>query len=339
MSTKNFTISNKVIWLSSLVLGLLMAVPKIAEQHFNLFETVVNCSVTALFALFVWYYNIYTLPQYTHRDIAKGFSVTRLIISLVTGVGVMFLLALLQQVLISHLDFGPTMLMIEVRGVLVNVTFYMFIHFLYQNYLHQKVSIELERTKMDNLAAQYELLKQQVNPHFLFNSLNTLKYMVENNDEHSVDFILKLSDFYRFTLESRKLDLIPVSEELNTLEAYIFLQKARFEDGLDVSITIDKAHLASRIPPFTLQLLIENCIKHNVVSLDKPLKVRIYSENEFIVVENKIQLKRTKEASAGVGLENIKQRYLHLLDKKVIIELNETHFTIKLPVAYENSNY
>lgn len=339
MRTKNFTISNKVIWLSSLVLGLLMAIPKFAERHFNLYETVVNCSVTALFALFVWYYNIYTLPKYTHLDIAKGFSVKRLIISLVTGVGVMFLLALLQQELISQLDFGPNMLMIEVRGVLVNVTFYMFIHFLYQNYQHQKVSIELERTKMDNLAAQYELLKQQVNPHFLFNSLNTLKYMVENQDEHSVDFILKLSDFYRFTLESRKLDLIPVSEELNILEAYIFLLKARFEDGLDISLNIDKAHYSSYIPPFTLQLLIENCIKHNVVSLDKPLHVRICSENDFIIVDNKIQLKRTKEASAGVGLENIKQRYLHLLDKKVIVEPGDTHFTVKLPVAHENRNY
>ncbi|MBO9198904.1 MULTISPECIES: sensor histidine kinase [Niastella] len=339
MSTKNFTISNKIIWLSSLALGLLMAVPKIAERPFHLYETVVNCSVTALFGLFVWYYNIFTLPKFTHRDIAKGLSVSRLIISLITGVGIMFLLALLQQELITHLDFGPSMLMIEVRGVLVNVLFYMFIHFLYQNYLHQKVSIELERTKMDNLAAQYELLKQQVNPHFLFNSLNTLKYMVENSDEHSVDFILKLSDFYRFTLESRKLDLIPVSEELNILEAYIFLQKARFEDGLDVSINIDKAHYSSKMPPFTLQLLIENCIKHNIVSLEKPLQVRIYSENNFIIVENRIQLKRTKEASAGVGLENIKQRYLHLLDKQVIIEPSQTNFIIKLPVTNENRNY
>jgi LytS/YehU family sensor histidine kinase len=163
--------------------------------------------------------------------------------------------------------------------------------------------------------------------------------MVENQDEHSVDFILKLSDFYRFTLESRKLDLIPVSEELNILEAYIFLLKARFEDGLDISLTIDKAHYSSYMPPFTLQLLIENCIKHNVVSLDRPLQVRIYSENDCIVVDNKIQLKRTKEASAGVGLENIKQRYLHLLDKQVMIEPGDTHFTIKLPVAYENRNY
>ncbi len=102
-----------------------MAVPKIAERPFNLYETVVNCGVTALFALFVWYYNIIRCLNTLYRDIAKGFSVTRLIVSLVTGIGVMFLLALLQQELIAHLDWGPNMLMIEVRGVLVNVTFYM----------------------------------------------------------------------------------------------------------------------------------------------------------------------------------------------------------------------
>lgn len=335
MNTKNFTVSGKIIWLSSLALGLLVAVPKFAERHFNLYETVVNSGVTFVFALFVWYYNILTLPKYTARDIAKGFSMTRLARSLVMGIAVMFLLACLQQLLINQLDFGPAMLMIEARGVLVNVSFYMFIHFLYQNYLHQKVSIELERAKMDNLAAQYELLKQQVNPHFLFNSLNTLKYMVENKDDHSVDFILKLSDFYRFTLESRKLDMIPLSEELNTLDAYIFLLKARFEEGLDITINIDPAYNTSYIPPFTLQLLIENCIKHNIVSLDRPLHIRLYSDKDNIVVENHIQLKRTKESSTGMGLENINQRYLHLLNKTIGIHATDSLFTIKLPVVYE----
>src|SRR5262245_61509977 len=105
MNTKNFAVSNKIIWLSSLALGLLVAVPKFAERHFNLYETLVNSSVTFLFALFVWYYNILTLPKYSPRDIAKGFSVKRLVISLITGLGVMFLLACLQQLLIEQLDF------------------------------------------------------------------------------------------------------------------------------------------------------------------------------------------------------------------------------------------
>ncbi|HEY8898774.1 MAG TPA: histidine kinase, partial [Niastella sp.] len=218
-------------------------------------------------------------------------------------------------------------------------TFYMFIHLLYQSYHNQQVSLELERSKMDNLGAQYELLKQQVNPHFLFNSLNTLKYMVESRDEHTVEFVLKLSDFYRFTLESRKLNLIKVSEELKILESYVYLLKARFEEGIDLSINIDPKVHQTYIPPFTLQLLVENCIKHNVVSLERPLQVKVYNEGDYIVVQNQIQLKRTPEASTGMGLENINQRYTHMLDKKIIIEPTEQFFTVKLPVIHENSHY
>jgi two-component system LytT family sensor kinase len=333
MTKGNFKISNTTIWVSSAILGILASVPKIAEHHFNTYEAIINSLVTFAFSVFIWYYNILTLPAYTSKD---GFSAIRLVKSLLFGIAVMFLLACVQQFLLSHLDFGPVMLMIEVRGILVNLTFYLFLHLLYQSYQNQKVGIELERTKTDNLGAQYELLKQQVNPHFLFNSLNTLKYMVESNDAHTVEFILKLSDFYRFTLESRKLNLIRLADELEIIDAYMFLLKARFEEGIDLSIEIDQQYYSSLIPPFTLQLLIENCIKHNVVSLEHPLQIRLYSENDFIIVENKLRLKRTPEASMGMGLENINQRYIHLLEKKIEILTTETIFSIKLPVIHEN---
>jgi two-component system, LytTR family, sensor kinase len=339
MNTKTFKVSGKLIWLSSLFLGVLASVPKLAEHHFNLYETLVNSAVTFLFSLFVWYYNIITFPAYTSRKVSNDFSVIRLLRSLGVGIVVMFLLAYVQQYLLSHLDFGPTMLMVEMRGILINLMFYLFLHLLYQGYRNQQVGVELERTKTDNLSAQYELLKQQVNPHFLFNSLNTLKYMVESGDAHTVPFILKLSDFYRFTLASRKQDLIKLSEELEILNAYVFLLKARFEDGIDLSVTINKQLYESFIPPFTLQLLVENCIKHNIVSLDRPLQIRLYSENDCIVVENNVQLKKTPESSMGMGLENINQRYLHLLDKKIEIGVSETLFTIKLPVIHENRNH
>ena len=332
---KTFKVSGKLIWLSSLFLGILASVPKIAEHHFNPYEALVNSAITFLFALFVWYYNIITFPAYSSRDVAYGFSVVRMVKSLVIGLVVMFILACIQQYLLAHLEFGPVMLMVEMRGILINLMFYVFLHLLYQSYQNQRVGIELERTKADNLSAQYELLKQQVNPHFLFNSLNTLKYMVESDDAHTVKFILKLSDFYRFTLESRKQNLIRLAEELEILNAYIFLLKARFEDGIDLLVTISDDHHQSLIPPFTLQLLVENCIKHNVVSLDHPLQIRLYSENDLIVVENKLQPKKTPESSMGVGLENINQRYIHLLDKKIEINATETLFKVKLPVIHE----
>lgn len=339
MSKKTFKLSNKIIWLSSLFLGILSSVPKIAEHHFNPYEALVNSIITFLFSLFIWYYNIYTLPKYTSRSAVSDFSFTRLIKSLLVGLAVMFLLACLQQYLLTHLSFGPVMLMIEVRGILINLTFYMFLHLLYQSYHNQQVAIELERTKSDNLSAQYELIKQQVNPHFLFNSLNTLKYMVESDDAGSVNFILKLSDFYRFTLESRKLDLIRLSKELEILNAYLFLLKARFEDGIVLSVRIDESLQNTFIPPFTLQLLVENCIKHNVVSLDRPLEVRIYSDNQYIVVENNLQPKKTPEASTGLGLSNINQRYIHLEEKGIEIPVNDSLFIVKLPIIHEDHHY
>ncbi|MBB5621817.1 sensor histidine kinase YesM [Pedobacter cryoconitis] len=339
MNKKTFKISNKIIWLSSLLLGILTSVPKIAEHHFNPYEALVDSTVTFLFAVLIWYYNILTLPVYSSKDVSNGFSVMRLVKGLFFGIAVMFILACIQQYLLSHLNFGPVMLMFEVRGILVNIAFYMFLHLLHQSYQNQQVGIELERTKADNLGAQYELLKQQVNPHFLFNSLNTLKYMVESEDEHSVDFILKLSNFYRFTLESRKLDLIRLAEELEILDAYVFLLKARFEEGIDLSIDINPDYEQSLIPPFTLQLLVENCIKHNIVSFDKPLKIKLYSEKDMLVVENRLQLKTTREISTGLGLENINQRYTHLLNKAIEIQVSETLFSIKLPIIYENNHH
>ncbi len=236
-------------------------------------------------------------------------------------------------------QFGPVMLMFEVRGILINLTFYMLLNLLYQTYQNQQVIVELERTKADNLGAQYELLKQQVNPHFLFNSLNTLKSMVELEDKNSVDFILKLSDFYRFTLENRKMDVIPLSEEIEILDAYMFLLKARFEEGISIEYKIEASHYNTWIPPFTLQLLVENCIKHNVVSLDYPLNILLYSQDGKLVVENKMQLKKNPGRSTEMGLDNINQRYLHLLDKKIEIETTNEFFRVKLPLIYEYINH
>lgn len=339
MNKNTFSVSPWIIWCSSLFLGIIASVPKIAERPFNAPEALVNSGITFLFAIFVWYYNIYTLPTYSRRDINRGMSVPRLLISLLIGMGVMLVLAYCQQLILSYMSFGPVMLMVEVRGILINLTFYMFLHLLYQNYQNQQVSIELERTKADNLGAQYELLKQQVNPHFLFNSLNTLKTMIETDDKQSVDFVLKLSEFYRFTLESRKLDLIHLSEEIDILSAYMFLVKARFEDGIHLVNTIDPAYNQSLIPPFTLQLLVENCIKHNIVSLEQPLEIRLYSEKDTIIIENDMQPKMESGSSLKVGLNNVSERYSHLLEKEITIEANEKTFKVKLPVIHEYTHY
>lgn len=334
MQQSRFKISHATIWISSIFLGLLSSVPQIAEQHFNLAEAAVNAGLTGTFSLLMWYFNIYMLNRQPSRRRRQSISYTKLLSSLLFGLAVMLGLAWVQQLILSHINFGPVMLMVEVRGILINLVFYMFLHLLQQNYENQQVSMELEQIKNDNLSAQYELLKQQVNPHFLFNSLNTLKAMVETGDEEAVDFILKLSNFYRYTLESRKLDLIHVSEEMEILNAYLFLQKARFDKGIAFENQLSEKTLGTLIPPFTLQLLVENCIKHNVVSLQKPLRIRIYEAHDQIVIENPVQLK-TGEASTGVGLKNIDLRYNHLLQQHIDIINDQKIFQVKLPLIHE----
>lgn len=251
----------------------------------------------------------------------------------------MAVLVVIHQLLLPEYHFQSMMLMYEFRGLVINLTIYLFLHLLYQHHITQLVSMELEKTKADNLAAQFELLKQQVNPHFLFNSLNTLKSMVEMQDQHASRFIVMLSDFYRFALETKKQHLISIQEELSILEAYLFLLKSRFEDGITLYVQISDTHQHSLIPPFTLQLLIENCIKHNIVSLEQPLHIKVYSEDAFIVTENNLQTKRTPEPSTGLGLNNIAQRYQSLHSAQMEIIKDNTSFKVKLPVIYEDTSY
>ena len=330
---KSFHVSPKVIWGSSLALAILASVPKLFDDDSTASDLVINSSITLMFSIFIWYYNIYSLPKFSSHRTNKSLFNWKLLLSVVLGILIMIILVIGHQQLfqISKMD-AP--IMFELRGVLINLIVYMFLHLLFQNYQTQQMGIELERTHAVNLGAQYELLKQQVNPHFLFNSLNTLKSMVEIQDPQSADFILKLSDFYRFTLESRKMDLIPLREELQILDSYVYLLKARFEDGFILHNNVDPQQYDSAIPPFTLQLLIENCIKHNVVSLDKPLEIKLYTENDFLVIENQIQLKRGV-LSTGVGLDNINQRFMHLVHKEIEIDKTETIFKVKIPLIYD----
>ncbi|WP_289659016.1 sensor histidine kinase [Flavobacterium panacagri] len=334
---KRFQVSLKVIWGSSIALAVMASIPKLFDADSTPGDLIINSSITLLFSLFIWYYNIYSLPKFSSNRTTKSLFNWKLLLSVVLGILLMVILVIAHQELfqVSKMD-AP--IMFELRGVLINLIVYMFLHLLFQNYQTQQMGVELERTKAVNLGAQYELLKQQINPHFLFNSLNTLKSMVDMNDENSSDFILKLSDFYRFTLESRKLDLIPLREEIQILDSYVYLLKARFEDGFVLENEIDEKQYESVIPPFALQLLIENCIKHNVVSLDKPLKIKLYSENDFLVIENPIQLKRGAIVSTGVGLDNINQRFMHLVHKEIEIDKNETTFKVKIPLIYDHRN-
>lgn len=190
----------------------------------------------------------------------------------------------------------------------------------------------IEQEKKEKVEFEFQVLKNQVNPHFLFNSFSTLIALIEEQPEQAVAYTEKLSDFFRTILQYKDQKLISLKEELSLIESYFYLLKKRFGDNLDLKIVIDKKTMESFIPPMTLQILIENAVKHNVISKDKPLLIRIYEEEGRIVVENNLQPKLTEEVSTGIGLENIRKRYKLITEKEIIIEKTALIFRISLPI-------
>jgi len=191
---------------------------------------------------------------------------------------------------------------------------------------------ELERFKKENAEIRFESLRSQLNPHFLFNSLNTLSSLIYENQKNAELFIRELSDVYRYILENRDKELIPLTKELDFAQSYINLIQLRFDKNLVVGIELISNIEKYSIAPLTLQLLVENAVKHNIISKKYPLKISILIEGDTLIVKNKIRLKQTKDYSSEMGLKNIQSRYKYLTSRKVEVFETTEEFTVKIPL-------
>jgi sensor histidine kinase YesM len=209
------------------------------------------------------------------------------------------------------------------------VAIYESIYFL--NELRKSVE-EKEMLKRESLHAQLDALKTQVNPHFLFNNLNTLSSIIPEDPKKAVDFVQQLSKVYRHILEIQDEQSIPLIEELDVMRAYAFLLQTRFGENLDINIDVPDEKLQKKIVPLSLQILMENAIKHNIVSSDKPLKIDLFAKNGKLVVSNNLQKKNQVNESTGIGLENIRNRYRLLGNDQVEVTENGGNFTVSIPL-------
>ena len=190
-----------------------------------------------------------------------------------------------------------------------------------------------ERGKKHRALFHYDRLKQQINPHFLFNSLNILDYLVQEHEtERASAFIRKLAATYRYMLKKADEQLVPLEEELEFARQYIDLLQERFTKGFEVEVDIPRPLLRRYVVPCCLQLLIENAIKHNVVSPEQPLHVRIAAAGDRLTVSNNLQLRMNAPASTGVGLRNIRQQYLDTAGAPILVERTDTEFRVQLPL-------
>ncbi len=192
--------------------------------------------------------------------------------------------------------------------------------------------IQSETLKQEAIALQYQVMQNQVNPHFLFNSLNTLGSLIDIDSKKAKEFTRELSMYYRELLYFKDKDLIPLSEEINFLEKYIYLQKIRFGDNFDVEIKLNN-NTDREVIPMSVQMMIENAVKHNIISKEKPLKITIrQSENDELLIENNLQPRENVSGSNKIGLNNLKERYKFLTDREMTISKDNDMFKVTIPL-------
>lgn len=343
---KNQTLlSNTIFWRIAFVSALGAGLVFSMNTQFRLgFQTGVfsrEFTFGFLFTLVVWWYNLkgYPLAEGRFPGRFRGSNLSRTVRVATTLVFSFIVVWLDERAQFLHIDedlsgYVQPEFANEFRGLVTAGIVLLVFFFLETIRKYFQTRMQVEQLKLENSVAQFEMLKQQVSPHFLFNSLNILKTMVKNRDPGSEEYVIRLSELYRNLLLNNQKEKATLEEELAVLGNYIFMLKARFEDKLQINNTLKPNGKPCFLPPLTLQMLVENCIKHNIVSSEKPLVIDLFEENGQIVVRNNLQVKRSVETSNHVGLNNINQRYRVLAGRDIEIEKTPDHFIVRLPVIH-----
>ncbi len=217
-------------------------------------------------------------------------------------------------------------------SLLISIVVTLILHLIWYYKRKQEGKIQEQKIIAGTASAKFDALKNQLDPHFLFNSLNVLTSLIEEDPYQAQKFTTSLSKVYRYVLEQKNKDLVTVDEELQFAKTYVRLLKMRFEDSIVFNIPEKSTNSEAKIVPLSLQLLLENAVKHNVVTATRPLHIKVYEKDGMLCVTNNLQEKQVVKKSSGVGLTNIQQRYSILSNREVIINKTASHFNIELPM-------
>jgi sensor histidine kinase YesM len=281
--------------------------------------------------LFIYLDEVYKNDRFTKKRLLVGF-----LSSFVISIAIIFLLRIFEDVLIEGRTFEEftdrenvaNYLVAIVITLIVTLAFHAF--YFYKAYNENRV--KEQKVIAGTANAKFESLKNQIDPHFLFNSLNVLSSLIEENPENAQRFTTSLSKIYRYVLEQKDKELVTLEEELAFAKTYMNLLKMRFENSLFYEMPTTAISAEAKVVPLSLQLLLENTVKHNVVSEQRPLHIRIYVEGDYLAVQNDYQKKEVLQERQGVGLQNIINRYGIITNRKVLIAQNEQTFTVKIPI-------
>ncbi len=294
--------------------------------------------------LLIWEGNRVVKPYFKKRFLKKENKVRFLIFFFLAGNIIAFIASVFVVFIVGNVIHGYSWLESSnpyklniIYGSLINLFFHLInaILFFFREYRRQWA--EAEELRKISTQAEIQLIKSQINPHFLFNNLNVLSGMVIKDNPEANHFIEEFSKVYRYVLNNHEKELVELKSELEFIQPYIFLLKKRFDKGLEVDINIPDHYNNWYIVPAALQMLIENAIKHNIVSSNKPLQIEIYANgNEVLMVKNKLQPRKSSVQSTKIGLQNIRKRYELISGKDVIIKQTENEFEVGLPLLHLN---
>jgi len=300
-------------------------------------EALIGWSISLFFSICNWFF-MRTIMIYLRIKLpALNDSLKRIIFVFLTIVVSVLLIDIFGNLVLSSIygfNYNPISRAKILLPIILISTMVQAIYEAIYYYSRLKKSVrEEEQAKQMIVQAQLDALRNQAQPHFLFNTLNTLRDIIDQNTkEEAKDFVDKISDVYRFILESGNADLISIRDELKFAKSYMHIQKERFGDNLKLNWDIPETSLDAMIVPMSLQLLLENAIKHNVISKSKPLIVDVKIENECLVVDNKIQPKSSQLPSTKLGLKNIEKRYHLISDQSPEIKNDGDRFIVSLPL-------
>ncbi len=294
---------NSVLVGGSFMVGLKMIVTSLDRKlpwlHNPLKRLIAQFFITLGFSLFIIVATIFLTGFFTHQKITSSFFFD-------------------QASFMAKVAF----LFVFVGSLLSNAVLF------FKNW--KEAAVQQEKLKREQLALQYETLKSQVNPHFLFNNLNSLTSLISSNPEKAIDFVKKLSEVYRYVLDQKNHELVALETELKFVESYIYLHQIRFGTNLKVQMDVNPHNV--KVIPLSIQLLVENAIRHNEISDKKPLSIRLYTnDDQYLIVENVLQKKSGSEGS-GMGIQNISDRYGFFTDRKVLITFNSERFKVSIPL-------
>jgi len=337
----------KVAIYTSPLIGVLAITPIFIHRAVSISIFPKAVLIITLATLTVWWLNIFLFFMSENLRTFKYASVIRYIfsylLSVVLIITAMRMLRLcfysqfeIQNITFQHTPFAPSVLGLSINSVILIIQ-----HLILLKGKQAGIEIENARLKLKNIEALNEQLKQQIHPHFLFNSLNTLKSLINNSPEAAEDYLVKLSDFLRISISEGKGNVGKLSEELKLCLDFLEMQKIRYGRALEYIVNISEENLKTGyIPVFSLQLLTENAIKHNALTNESPLQIYIRYEDGRIIVSNNLRKKIISEPSPGLGLINLAERYKILSGDEVLIKNSNDKFSVSIKIlTNENSNH